>query len=76
MKINVAILGIESADDHDQWVEACSRRSDEIAWTVLDLTSSEWFDRFREKQFDLVLLRPPGRTGVQATVRRADIHPP
>ena len=62
MKINVAIFRNESADDHDQWVEACNRRSDEIAWTVLDLTSSDWFERFRERQFDLILLRPPGRT--------------
>jgi glutathione synthase/RimK-type ligase-like ATP-grasp enzyme len=62
MKINVAIFRNESADDHDQWVEACSRRNDEIAWTVLDLTSSDWLERFRERQYDLVLLRPPGRT--------------
>lgn len=62
MKYRIAIFRNESTDDHDQWVEACRRRDTDIGFTVIDITSSDWLDRFREGSFDLILLRPPGRT--------------
>ena len=62
MKYRVAIFRNESADDHDQWVQACMRRSDEADCTVIDITSSDWLSRLREGSYDLILLRPPGRT--------------
>lgn len=63
MKKKIAIFRNESADDHLMWAEACRRRQEEIDFRILDLTSSDWYERFREERFDLVLLRPPGRTG-------------
>lgn len=62
MKKRIAIFRNESADDHEKWVEACMRRSGEVDFDVLDITSAGWLERFREKRYDLVLLRPPGRT--------------
>lgn len=62
MKTSIAIFRNESVDDHEQWVEACRRRNGELRYTVIDLTSSDWLERFREDHFDLILLRPPGRT--------------
>lgn len=62
MKYKIAIFRNESADDHDQWVQACMRRSSEADCMVIDLTSSDWLSRFREGSYDLILLRPPGRT--------------
>ncbi len=62
MRYRIAIFRNESADDHDQWVEACRRRGGSTEFTVIDITSSDWLDRFREGSFDLILLRPPGRT--------------
>lgn len=62
MQYKIAIFRNESADDHDQWVHACMRKSDEVECTVIDITSSDWFSRFREGSYDLILLRPPGRT--------------
>jgi glutathione synthase/RimK-type ligase-like ATP-grasp enzyme len=62
MKKKIVLFRNESADDHELWAEASSRRQDEIDYKVLDITASDWLERFREEQFDLVLLRPPGRT--------------
>ena len=62
MKYRIAIFSNESADDHDQWVEACRRRVGDTEFTVIDITSSGWLGRFHEGSFDLILLRPPGRT--------------
>jgi len=62
MKKRVAIFRNEAADDHLPWVEACSRRQEEVEAEVIDIIASDWLERFRMKQYDLVLLRPPGRT--------------
>lgn len=62
MKKRIAIFRNESADDHLPWVEACLRRIDEIDYDIIDITMADWLDRFRTERYDLVLLRPPGRT--------------
>ena len=62
MKTSIAIFRNESADDHEPWVEACRRRKGDLRYTVIDLTASDWLERLREDHFDLILLRPPGRT--------------
>lgn len=62
MKTRVAIFRNESADDHFPWAEACMRRIDEIEFDIIDITASDWLSQFRKRQYDLILLRPPGRT--------------
>jgi glutathione synthase/RimK-type ligase-like ATP-grasp enzyme len=62
MKIRVAILRNESSIDHEEWIKACQRRQDEIDYSILDITSSDWLIQFKSKPYDLILLRPPGRT--------------
>lgn len=62
MKYRVVIFRNEAADDHLPWLEACLRRQDEVESVVIDITASDWLDRFRGREYDLVLLRPPGRT--------------
>jgi glutathione synthase/RimK-type ligase-like ATP-grasp enzyme len=62
MKTRVAIFRNESADDHVPWTEACLRRGNEIDFDVIDITASDWLGQFRKRQYDLILLRPPGRT--------------
>lgn len=62
MKKRVVIFRNEAADDHLPWVEACKRRQGEVEAEVIDLIASDWLEKFRMKEYDLVLLRPPGRT--------------
>jgi glutathione synthase/RimK-type ligase-like ATP-grasp enzyme len=62
MKYRVAIFRNEAADDHLPWLEACMRRQDEVEASVIDITASDWLEKFRRSKYDLVLLRPPGRT--------------
>ena len=62
MKTKIAIFRNESADDHLPWLEACRRRTGEVEAVVLDITASDWLESFRREKYDLVLLRPPGRT--------------
>jgi len=64
MKKKIVIFRNESADDHLMWVEACKRRSGELDFDVIDITAADWMERFREKSYDLILLRPPGRTEI------------
>lgn len=62
MRKRIVIFRNEAADDHLPWVEACNRRQGEVEAEVIDITASDWLERFHMKNYDLVLLRPPGRT--------------
>lgn len=62
MKYKIAILKSESAFDHVAWVRACEASQDIDHHTVIDLTSDDWLLQATKDDFDLYLLRPPGRT--------------
>lgn len=62
MKIRVAIFKNESFDDHSLWLKACDIRNEEIDYRVIDITKADWLTNFMAEKFDLILLRPPGRT--------------
>lgn len=57
----VAILKNETMLDHLPWIDACNRKHEQINYEVIDLTANNWIEHILEKDFDLLLLRPPGR---------------
>lgn len=61
-KYNIAILKNESAYDHELWIKACEKKADLISFEIIDLTANDWCEKISSKNFDIFLLRPPGRT--------------
>ena len=62
MRKRIVIFRNEAADDHLPWVEACNWRQGEVEAEVIDITASVWLERLHMKNYDLVLVRPAGRT--------------
>jgi glutathione synthase/RimK-type ligase-like ATP-grasp enzyme len=62
MKYNLAILKSESAFEHELWVKACQENPNVQSADIIELTSDSWFISINKKNYDLFLLRPPGRT--------------
>lgn len=58
---HIAILKNETQLDHLPWIEACNRKRDELSYEVIDITKDSWLRSVLEEDFDLFLLRPPGR---------------
>ena len=67
-KYCVAILKSESEIDHLPWVEACKKLSDRMDYTVIDLLDNKWQEACLKKNYDIFLLRPPGRTELLKTL--------
>lgn len=61
MKYRAAILRNESELDHLLWVKACQNNSSIVDYDIIDITKDDWLGKINEAQFDLLLLRPPGR---------------
>jgi glutathione synthase/RimK-type ligase-like ATP-grasp enzyme len=61
-KFRIAILKSESEADHLPWIEACEKKSEAVDFIVIDLICNNWLDDCLKQNFDIYLLRPPGRT--------------
>lgn len=61
-KLRLAILKNEIADDHLRWVEVCRERTDQVEWTVIDLTRADWLEQTLRYQPDGLLAKPSGFT--------------
>lgn len=57
----VAILKNETLLDHLPWVNACNKFPELINYDVIDITLNNWFKKVTAKEYDMFLLRPPGR---------------
>ena len=47
--------------DHDGWVHSC-KKDNQIEWKVIDLFSDDWLQLIQNEIFDVLVLRPPGRS--------------
>lgn len=63
-KLFVAILKSESETDHLPWIEACIKKAGIIDFNLIDLISNNWLEECLKHDYDLYLLRPPGRTEI------------
>ncbi len=59
-RIKVIILANEIPDDHHGWESACRRFSDQMDYRVIDLTTSNWMEKIRETDSDILLAKPSG----------------
>jgi glutathione synthase/RimK-type ligase-like ATP-grasp enzyme len=57
----VAIVKNETRLDHLPWIDACKRKQDLLNYTVIDITKDNWLTSVCSGEYDLFLLRPPGR---------------
>ena len=57
--MKIAILRNEDPESSMKWQKACENLN--ISHTVINLTASDWLKEFQSIDFDLFLLKPPGR---------------
>lgn len=62
MKYKLCILANENPLDHEAWITAIKKSTKVKYFYVVDLTSDHWLETLKAKPFDLILLRPPGKT--------------
>ncbi|MFN3554345.1 MAG: RimK family alpha-L-glutamate ligase [Bacteroidales bacterium] len=56
--MKMAILRNEDPDSAAKWAVACKKFG--VNYTIINLTQSDWFERFTESSFDFCLVKPPG----------------
>lgn len=62
-KLHFVILANEAKEDHIPWVNACENKSRSVDYSIIDLTSYDWFDKIIENaSAHYFLARPPGLT--------------
>lgn len=64
MKYSICILSNENPLDHKQWVVAIEKSNDILNYDVISLVSNDWLDTLKKKEYDLFLLKPPGKYGL------------
>lgn len=67
-KKNVAILKNETNFEHELWVKACKSNPSINSFEVIDIFDSNWLNHIQKKSFDLILLKPPGKTALKKSV--------
>jgi glutathione synthase/RimK-type ligase-like ATP-grasp enzyme len=61
-RIRAVILSNELNNDHHLWINACKAYSDRLEYTVINLTSDNWFESIKKITFDILLAKPGGLT--------------
>lgn len=62
MKFKVAILKSEAAYEHELWIKVCEKTPHIECVDIIELTNDNWLAMVTKKDYDLFLLRPPGRS--------------
>ena len=52
----------EVPDDHQQWLNACRERQDQVSWIEIDITRSDWLESIKGQALDGLLATPPAFT--------------
>lgn len=60
MKYRVAILKNELETDHYVWLESCKKNECIAEADVIELLSSDWFLKVKQKEYDAFILKPSG----------------
>lgn len=58
--MKVCILRNEDPNSHKKWEKSCLKAK--INYSIIDLTSFDWFDQVRNETANIFLLKPPGET--------------
>jgi glutathione synthase/RimK-type ligase-like ATP-grasp enzyme len=58
----LCILANENPLDHEPWIAAINKSANIEYYDIVDLTSDKWLAEITSRQYDIFLLRPPGRT--------------
>ena len=58
----LVILANEVKSDHELWIRACEKMSDEVDYRVVDLTSAGWYEDILKLPADCLLPKPGGLT--------------
>jgi len=61
-RYKIAILKNEHPQDYKLWIDSCKKRSDEVEYSVIDLSQNDWFEKISSLKFDAFLAKPPGLT--------------
>ena len=61
-KPKLVILKNEDPYDHLSWVKSCESIAEQINFSVVDITESNWLDQILLHNPDLCLLKPSGKT--------------
>ncbi len=67
-KWHLAVLQNEIYENHVLWEKACLARKEAVSFTTIDLTRSDWLDKFRKENFDGLLAIPPAQSSVFKTL--------
>ncbi len=59
-KPELVILANEMKSDHESWIRACEKRSGEVSYRIVDLTSGRWFEEITAQPADYLLVKPGG----------------
>jgi hypothetical protein len=62
VKLKLAILENDIADDHVLWIKACEHLSQAVEWTVVNITKASWLEDILRGSFDGLLATPSGST--------------
>jgi glutathione synthase/RimK-type ligase-like ATP-grasp enzyme len=62
MKVKIAVLVNEDSQSHVLWESALKKSKEIEFYDIIDLTSDNWLEMINKKQYDLFLLKPPGKT--------------
>jgi glutathione synthase/RimK-type ligase-like ATP-grasp enzyme len=62
MKYNVAILKSEASFEHELWLNACEENPLVESADIIELTADNWYSLVINKNYDIFLLRPSGRS--------------
>ncbi len=61
-KLHLAILKNEIHDNHLLWEAVCRERANQLTFTTIDLTKSDWLAQFKKHKFDGLLAIPPAQS--------------
>jgi len=62
MKYRICILANENPLDHELWVKSINQSEDIESYEVVDISTDTWLEELTKKEYDLILMRPPGKT--------------
>ncbi|MGM0613689.1 MAG: ATP-grasp domain-containing protein [Bacteroidota bacterium] len=62
MSHKVCILANEDSQSHLLWEQSVMNNEEISTYSILDLTSDNWLENLSKEQFDIFLLKPPGKT--------------
>jgi len=63
-KYTFAILKNEDPYDHHNWVKACERYANYVAFFIIDLSKATWLNEIKKHSFDCLLAKPGAKTSL------------